>query len=163
MLFSFILKVNGGKKKAPCPKSIASRELVEYMSPKVVSTFMINLTVENPDFVAAAWVECVKLRKKLPSFGLHSALYKNMLKSGNHAVVNRSKQMLLAIPGKSCCVRNFHDLVQVIRDVVDGSDMRMLRGRVAAMEYMVKIFEVMSLCRWDCDTILVTNHVMFSG
>ena len=112
------------------------------MPAKVVNTFMINLTVENPDFVAAAWVEYVKLRKKLPSFGLHSALYNNLFKSGNHAVVNRSKQMLLVIPANLWCFSYFHELVRVVKDLTEEGNIRMLLGRVAAMEYMVRIFEV---------------------
>ena len=117
-------------------------EFVKYMPAKVVNTFMINLTVENPDFVAAAWVEYVKLRKKLPSFGLHSALYNNLFKSGNHAVVIRSKQMLLVIPANLWCFSDFHELVRVVKDLTEEGNIRMLRGRIAAMEYMVKIFEV---------------------
>lgn len=117
-------------------------EFVKYMPAKVVNTFMINLTVENPDFVAAAWVEYVKLRKKLPSFGLHSALYNNLFKSGNHAVVNRSKQMLLVIPANLWCFSDFHELVRVVKDLTEEGNIRMLLGRVAAMEYMVRIFEV---------------------
>lgn len=146
MFFSFIFKVNGGK-KASCPDlSIiterASIKFVKYLPAKVTSAFMINLTVGNPDFVAAAWVEYVKLRKKLPSFRLHTALYNNLFKSGNHAVVNRSKQMLMAIPANLWCFSDFHELVRVLKDLTEEGNIRMLQGRIAAMEYMVRIFEV---------------------
>lgn len=147
MFFYFILKVNGGKEKASCSDSSiitkrASMEFVKYLPSKVTSAFMVNLTVGNPDFVAAAWVEYVKLRKKIPSFGLHSALYNNLFKSGNHVVVNRSKQMLMTIPVNVWCFSDFHELVRVVKDLTEEGNIRMLRGRIAAMEYMVKIFEV---------------------
>lgn len=125
-------------------------EFVDDMPNQVLSAFMSNLSVENPDFVAVAWVEYVNLRRRIPSWRLHSRLYNNLFKSGSHAVVNRNKQMLMAVQEKfpahkfrtSWLFSGFHELLRVVREVAGEDNMRVLRGRVAAMEYMVRVFEV---------------------
>ena len=112
------------------------------MPAKLVTAFMSNLSIPNPDFVVGAWTEEISQRQRLPPFRLRSRLYQNLFKYTSHSITNRTKQMLTVLPKNLWCFSNFDELVQVVRNVSYESDIRKLPGRIAAMEYIVSVFEV---------------------
>lgn len=113
------------------------------MPVRIVGSLMCSISVPNPDdFVEAEWTEEVVLRKRFPPFRLRSRLYQNLFKYTSLSIINRTKQMLMVLPKNLWCFSDFDELVRIVRDVSGESDIRKLPGRIAAMEYIVRVLEV---------------------
>lgn len=101
-----------------CTIYIQETFIAEKMSAKVVNTFICNLSVPNPDFIASAWTQEI-IQQRLPPSSLCSLLYKNLFKYTSHTtIINKTKQiLLLVLPKNLWCFRDFSELVRVVREV----------------------------------------------